>query len=237
MAIFEEPFSQLARKWGSPEFAAECNRRAAEGESRMAEAKRREAAQNVQDVLVTVGARYRGCTLDNFELSDEPPARKAQEGVLARLRAFCAAGCGGGLLFFGPAGTGKDHLMVAALRNAAARKIACHWVSGVELYASWRDAIGEERNEHRDLAPLVRPSILAISDPIPPVGELTAHQAAKLFWLIDSRYRAAKPTWATLNAKSGDDASSKITAQIVDRLKHDALALACNWPSYRRTVK
>jgi hypothetical protein len=39
-----------------------------------------------------------------------------------------------------------------------------------------------------------------------------------------------------MNVKDSNDASKRIGAAIVDRLKDDSLALFCNWPSYRITL-
>lgn len=224
---------------------AQAERNSAEFDAKADRTRQAELRDNCAAVLAAVGARYRECSVDNFELSANLEVRKIQERVLGRLRAFCddIAGhtrAGSGLLLYGPKGTGKDHLMVAALKHAASAGLTVCWVSGVELYARWRDAIGDDRNEHRDMAELVRPQILAISDPAPPVGALTdekaAYRAEKLFWLIDNRYRAAKPTWVTLNVKDGKEAEKLLTGQIVDRLRDQALDLACSWPSHRKAI-
>lgn len=161
--------------------------------------------------------------------------------MLERLRAFCAGvkaetDRGHGLLFFGPAGTGKDHLMASALRHAAAAQITARWVSGVDLYTTWRDDIGNEVDEHKAMKAWLKPTVLAISDPQPPKDALTAGQASKLYDLLDKRYRDGKPTWATINAKDANDAGLKLTVPVVDRFKDGAHALACNWPSHRKAI-
>jgi hypothetical protein len=78
---------------------------------------------------------------------------------------------------------------------------------------------------------------LAISDPIPPVGEPTAWNLGQLYRLLDRRYRDLKQTWVTLNALSIEDADAKLSAPMFDRLREDAELFACFWPSFRERRK
>jgi DNA replication protein DnaC len=81
---------------------------------------------------------------------------------------------------------------------------------------------------------MTRPNVLAISDPTPPLGELSDYQRSMLFRVVDRRYRDLRPTWVTINAADSAEAERKIAPNIIDRLAHGALVLRCNWPSYRR---
>ncbi len=55
-----------------------------------------------------------------------------------------------------------------------------------------------------------------------------------MFRIVDKRYRENRPTWLTLNVSSGAEAAERIGVQTYDRLRHSAMGLFCNWPSYRK---
>ncbi len=76
--------------------------------------------------------------------------------------------------------------------------------------------------------------MLVLDDVLPPNGVLTEYQASTLHRLIDARYRRCRPTWVTMNAADGAEAERGMGPQVVDRLRHGALALFCSWPSYRK---
>ena len=181
-----------------------------------------------------IGKRYADCTLDNFETT-----LPEQEQVLAKLRDYVSDiranvdRCRG-LVLFGPAGTGKDHLLVGAAKVAICAGIDVAWRNGRDLAGQFRDAIkNNEITEAELLSDLESPEVLILSDPVPPTGRLTEYQGDVMLRLVDARYRAMKPMWVTLNVAGGGEADDRLGSQIVDRLRHDALALFCDWPSYR----
>lgn len=191
-----------------------------------------------RSLVASRGERYADCRLANYQATTD-----AQKTALERVRGFCESmpdyyRDGRGIVFYGPAGTGKDHLMTAALRYAVLKHgYEPLWVNGMDLYGSFRDAIGSDRDEFSMLAKYIDADILAISDPLPPFGTLTDFQASMLFRVVDGRYARLRPTWATMNVKDGKEGSERLGAQILDRLKHGALAIDCNWPSFRRVAQ
>ena len=78
------------------------------------------------------------------------------------------------------------------------------------------------------------PSILSMSDPLPPFGNLTQFQMTTLFQILDFRYRHCKGTWVTLNVAKGAEADERMGKQLADRLRHGAMVLHFDWPSYRK---
>jgi DNA replication protein DnaC len=81
---------------------------------------------------------------------------------------------------------------------------------------------------------MVQPDVLYLSDPLPPFGNLTAHQATMLFRILDARYSRSKPTWVSVNVVSGLELDERIGAQNGDRLRDNAICILCDWPSYRK---
>jgi DNA replication protein DnaC len=106
-------------------------------------------------------------------------------------------------------------------------------MSGPRFHSELIDCIRHAESERRLIQQYVACQFLILSDPLPLFGDPTEYQARTLFQLIDQRYRHCRPIIATLNVASGDEAVRRLGAQVVSRLKHDALILHCNWPDYR----
>lgn len=123
--------------------------------------------------------------------------------------------------------------MAAMLRHALEFSSQVLWVNGMDLFGEFRDAIDAGASERQGVAKLTAPTILALSDPAPPRGNLSDFQVMMLFRIIDRRYRDMLPTWITVNASSRQQAEERLGAQVVDRLGHGALAIHCDWESYR----
>jgi DNA replication protein DnaC len=178
-------------------------------------------------------ARYRDCRLSNFIIST-PEHWHAVE----RCRAYLAeirdrVESGGGLLFLGKVGTGKDHLAFAIARGAIMRGYSAMWVNCLRWYSQMRDRIQRELPEEQAIRELVTPSLLVLSDPLPPVGELSQYQSSNLLLLIDRRYCARKPTILTVNLATEQDGWELVGPQAWDRLKEGAEIVWCKWASHR----
>lgn len=179
------------------------------------------------------GERYAECRLANFE-----QATDAQKRAVAALADYCRditdrlANCEG-LILFGPKGTGKDHLAMAVARQAVFAGKYVLWQNGMDLFGDVRDSFDEATSERSLVNRLVAPDVLYLSDPLPPMGRLTDFQAGMLFRVIDGRYSRGRPCWVTVNVSSGSELDERMGSQVGDRLRHGALAIFCDWPSYR----
>jgi DNA replication protein DnaC len=187
--------------------------------------------------IARIGRRYRECRLSNFSTHGTAEEVASQKAAVASVWEFCETlntqvEAGRNVVLFGPPGTGKDHILAAMLRVAAIAEIDFCWTNGIDLFSQVRDAIDTETKERVLIRQWCDPAILAISDPVPPWGPLTQWQASILFQIVDRRYRDCKPVWITGNF--ADDASDRLGAQVVDRLKHDALVISCQWSSWRQ---
>jgi len=192
----------------------------------------RSRRQNWADLLGQCGVRYADATFENYEADTE-----LQRMVVASLRHHVIACDRHGVLLFGPSGTGKDHLLIALAREAitAGLESIC-WVNGRDLFGESRDRMDGDQSEFSLVCKYTAPQVLILSDPEPPIGTVTAHQADLLYRIVDRRNRNLKATWVTMNVVDGKDAEGRLGVKIVDRLRDDALALFCNWPSYRKTL-
>ena len=202
------------------------------------ESERRRRAMLVQTLATDLGPRYspERATLDGFQIHDG----KRQTPVVNRLREISAkldmfADDGGGLVFIGSVGTGKDHLAAALLYVAAGRfGLSCSWVNGRAVFQASRDAMTNEVSEAELLRPFLKPAILCISDPVPVSGALTAWNTDLLYRVIDERYRYMRPTWMTLNVRDAAEADARLSPPVFDRLRDQAEIVSCFWASYRK---
>lgn len=181
------------------------------------------------------GARYQLCTLDSFRVTCE-----RQRTVVTALREFVEEladhlANGTGLVLHGPVGTGKDHLLAAMAKLAVLEHGATvRWSNVQNWFGEVRDAMGDDRRTEREMIlSLTSPQVLVLSDPLPPSGALTQHQAAMLYRLLDARYSRGRATWVSINADDSE-ADAGLGAATWDRMCHGAWKIACQWPSHRR---
>lgn len=209
----------------SPDIIAEREARYAR---RQEDRRRAEVHERFGELVRSAGARYRVCTLENFECH-----HAQHKAVLANVLAYVAADCPENLILYGPVGTGKDHLAFAVCREAIRSGKTVRWINGQNWFGAVRDAMDTDKSEASLIAELVRPDLLCLSDPLPPVGALTQFQATMLYRLIDARYSRGVPTVCTLNVANDAEADDRIGVATWDRLCHGAYKLRCQWPSYR----
>jgi DNA replication protein DnaC len=197
------------------------------------------AAARFHAIAKDLGPRYspERCSLSTFRTPD-PRQRAALEQVTEihntlaeRIRK------GQSVILFGANGTGKDHLLAALLYQAARLGFACQRINGQEMYRMMRDRITHQESETKLLDKLAEPDVLAISDPIPPAGELSVDPLEFLYSLIERRYCSLLPTWMTLNARTTEEIEEALSVQVWDRLQEGAELIPCMWASHRQATK
>lgn len=145
--------------------------------------------------------RYEHCTLATFE-----PGNPSLAAALEKAMAFCAgyphlgADEGLGLLFCGDNGVGKTHLAVAVLRELVTAKGASgqYW-DFHELIREIKSSYDPETKttELQVLEPVVETDVLLLDD----LGawKMTDWMNDTLFYILNSRYMAKRPTIITTN--------------------------------------
>lgn len=229
-------FSGL-RMFNMPEID-EATQRARDSAKAQDDARAEEGRRNASWRNLCVGEcqAYATATVENFTISN-PLQRPVVNGVAEYIATLPErVRLGEGFLLYGPCGTGKDHLAMAICRAAVlAHGLSVQRINGPEWYGKLRDLMGQdsasEANELRDLG---KCDLLLISDPAPPLGDLTNYQASMLYRVLEKRQANGKPTIVTANVEGSADAAKRMGAATMDRMRYKAWAAACNWPSFRK---
>ena len=181
------------------------------------------------------GHRYAACTLDSFK-----PTCAAAEKILKTLQDYASEmperlRMGESVILTGPAGTGKDHLLMGLMRCAIEPHMySVDWRDGGWMYQEIKSAIKDNRT-YELIDRFCEPQILTLSDPTPDGDELTAYENRILRNIIEKRYSKSLVTWITTNVSSTDESDESFGATVADRLRHNSLVLQCDWQSYRAT--
>lgn len=194
-------------------------------------------ARRVRELAASLGDRYQPsvATFEGFKVyhANQRKALERLHAIAGRLDALTSDGSG--VVLYGTIGTGKDHLAAGLLYQAAGRfGFACRWVSGEKVFEAFRDGMDKGRMESDTLRRYTQPDILCISDPLPVSGPQGDWNLRVLYRILDERYHHLRPTWATMNVATVDDAASRLTPPVFDRLRDRAELVPCFWPSYRR---
>lgn len=198
--------------------------------------------RNINRLARQIGKRYSRCRFSNYVIDETipPEDRARQERSFKAIREWAknidqTIEAGQNLVLYGSVGTGKDHLLAACCMSACSAGFSVEFRNASEVFMAAKATWGKFGETVDDvLNPLIRADVLALSDPIPGIGEPDEHEVRWLLSVIDKRYREMRPTWITLNAVSSEDAGKSLSFQLIDRLKHGSLAVSMRWPSYRK---
>lgn len=199
-------------------------------------------ALNWRNVIKAAGQRYADCRFSNWLVGigkDAPLRTEVKEMVQEWASTYPERVAERtNLVLYGPVGTGKDHLVFAAVRQAAMQHgAAIHWINGRDLVGEIRDRITLEKTEASLISLIRAPQCVVISDPLPPAGPLSSHQMDMMFRIVHARYSDGKLTVVTLNVADDFEADSHLGVPTWDRLCDRSWKAYCDWDSHRKPAK
>ncbi len=142
-----------------------------------------------------IGVRYQNSTLESFSAAtpDQEMARN-----MARDFTLMYPKVRGGLVFWGPVGTGKTHLVVGIFRELTLRKgVGCRFVDYGNLLQDLKRSYSSHQGDSAVMLPLVDVDLLVIDEL--GKGRGTEWEESVLDDLISRRYNANRITLCTTN--------------------------------------
>jgi len=182
---------------------------------------RRNSAESPEAQLAGCGVppRYEHCVFDNFDRRT-PSQAAARDRAERYVEGYPHLGPqeGLGVLFTGGNGVGKTHLAVAILRSLVERKgVRGRFWDFHELIREIRNSYDSETktSELQVLEPVVEADVLVLDD----LGawKMTDWMNDTLFYLLNSRYTARRPTVVTTNYQDADLEKIKSADPLVRR--------------------
>jgi len=186
-----------------------------------------------------IPARYRHCTLGNFELwnSEDPTLARAKRAVEEFVNLYPESGKG--LLLMGAVGTGKTHLAVAGLHALIVDKGARgRFVDFTTLVLEIQMTFDGSGSSRDILRPLIAADVLVLDEL--GAGKVTPWVMDLLYYLVNSRYVHDRLTIFTTNYSdfahiAGQETlTDRVSARIRSRLFEMCRRLELRGGDYRR---
>ena len=174
-----------------------------------------------------IPARYRGKTLDNFDISWQPKAHK----IAVEYAKTWPKERGESLFFVGPVGTGKSHLARAILSTMIRR----HGISGLAATVpNLMDDLrpGADDGKSNEQIQLLKTVPLLVLDDLG-AQKTTDWVTERLFVIINARYDELLPTVITSNIYLEELRKIPGWDRLVDRIVEMARAVRMEGKSYR----
>ena len=147
-----------------------------------------------------IGRRFATATLESYQartVAQRQALRMAEDFTLMYPKVA------GGLLFWGPVGTGKTHLAVSMFRKLTLEKgVACRFVDYGNLLQDLRRSFGARDGDASLMLPLVEVELLVIDEL--GKGRGTEWEETVLDDLVSRRYNAGRTTLCTTNFDPSD---------------------------------
>lgn len=180
-------------------------------------------------------ARYSDASFPSFRAGHSPSLKAAQSLAFRFVKEYREGDRG--LLFWGPPGSGKTHLIVAMLRYLSVnRGVAVRYIEFVHLLSQLKARFNDPAAKGDPLEDLVRIPVLAIDELGKNRG--TDWEMGVLDELISKRYNANRTTLCATNlsplqAEGRDSLPERVGERIASRLNEMCWVQQVEAPDYR----
>ncbi|WVH05534.1 hypothetical protein KKJFFJLC_00043 [Vibrio phage vB_VpaS_PGB] len=172
------------------------------------------------------------CTIDNFIATSESQ-KKAKAFSKWYVDSF-ESNNGGGFIFGGTPGTGKNHLAAGICNALMARKKSCLVITVTELMQKLRNCYqdGSETTEDQFIRSMIEFDFLVLDE----IGLQRGTDAERLALnqIVDQRISRFKPTGMLTNL-SAKEMNACLGDRVMDRMRmNNGKWIAFDWESYRK---
>ncbi|QDT32063.1 DNA replication protein DnaC [Thalassoglobus polymorphus] len=213
------------------------------------ELERKKQTKVIWENWSSMTGRFVEASFETFVYHGEEEDQNEQHRIineLLNLDLLAEVKSGKNILFIGPPGTGKDHLLFCLLRTIWEQlrgTKSVKYMNGADFrYQARKSRCNSEISEEQFIKKFRGKKIFCLSDPAPTGGEpLSASQADVLYHALEHRVFEGLPTWMTINLPPGEtllsEATRIFTAPVWERIKHRSITVLCNWQSYRKPAR
>lgn len=175
---------------------------------------------------------HQGCTVENFiaETNEQWAVKSFAENYIASFN----SNNGGGFVFSGGAGTGKNHLAAAICNALMPQNKSCLIITVNELMQKLRNTYQRDSNitEDQFIRSVIDFDLLIIDE----IGLQRGTDAERLAinQIVDGRMCRLKPTGMLTNLDA-NSMSDVLGVRVMDRMRNDGGKwMQFNWGSYRK---